>query len=99
ITAMDAPLGRVVGNSLEVIEAIETLKGRGPKDLTDLSVLLAARMVKLAGLAADDAEAETKVRAALDSGAGLEVFRKCIEQQGGDPRVVDDSRRLPTAPR
>ena len=99
LTAMDAPLGRYVGNALEVIEAIETLKGQGPKDLTDLSVLLAARMVKLAGLAADDAEADRRVRKALDSGAGLEVFRKCIEQQGGDPRVVDDYSRLPTAPR
>jgi pyrimidine-nucleoside phosphorylase len=99
ITAMDTPLGRYVGNSLEVIESIETLKGRGPKDLTDLSVKLAARMVVLAGLAADDAEATTKVRHALDSGAGLEVFRKCIEEQGGDPRVIDDYTRLPTAPR
>jgi pyrimidine-nucleoside phosphorylase len=99
ITAMDAPLGRYVGNSLEVIESIEALKGNGPRDLTDLSVLLAARMVKLAGLAADDAEAERKVRAALASGAGLEVFRKCVEEQGGDPRAIDDYSRLPTAPR
>jgi pyrimidine-nucleoside phosphorylase len=99
LTAMDAPLGGYVGNSLEVIESIETLKGNGPKDLTDLSVLLAARMVKLAGLAADDTEADRKVRTALGSGAGLEVFRDCIEEQGGDPRAVDDYTRLPTAPR
>ena len=98
LTAMDAPLGRYVGNSLEVIESIETLKGNGPADLTDLSVRLAARMVVLAGLAADDAAATAKVRRALDTGAGLEVFRKCIEQQGGDPRVVDDYSRLPVAP-
>jgi pyrimidine-nucleoside phosphorylase len=98
ITAMDTPLGRYVGNSLEVIESIETLKGNGPPDLTELSVKLAARMVKLAGLAGDDA-AEAKVRNALSSGAGLEVFRKCIEQQGGDPRVIDDYTRLPTTPR
>lgn len=95
ITAMDVPLGRNVGNALEVIESIKTLKGNGPKDLTDLSVLLAARMVVLASLAADDAEATAKVRKALDSGAGLEVFRKCIEQQGGDPRVIDDDSHLP----
>jgi pyrimidine-nucleoside phosphorylase len=99
ITAMDAPLGQAVGNSLEVMEAIETLKGRGPKDLTDLSVLLAARMVRLAGLARDDAEAEQKVRAALLFGTGLEVFRRCIEEQQGDPRVIDDYSRLPSAPR
>jgi pyrimidine-nucleoside phosphorylase len=99
ITAMDAPLGRYVGNALEVIESIETLKGKGPPDLTDLSVLLAARMVKATGLAADDTEADRKVRAALAGGAGLEVFRKCVEEQGGDPRVIDDYSRLPTAPR
>lgn len=94
LTAMDAPLGRTVGNSLEVIESVETLKGNGPADLTDLSVLLAARMVELAGIA----DPEAKVRAALASGAGLEVFRKCVEQQGGDPRTIDDYTRLPTAP-
>ncbi len=98
ITAMDAPLGRAVGNSLEVIESIETLKGRGPQDLTDLSVKLAARMVLLAGLVSTEAEALNKVRTALDSGAGLEVFRKCIEQQGGDPRVIEDYSLLPSAP-
>ncbi len=98
LTTMDAPLGRYVGNALEVIESIETLKGNGPADLTDLSVILAARMVKLAGLAADDAEAEQKVRAAITSGAGVELFRRSIEHQGGDPRVIDDYGVLPAAP-
>src|SRR5262249_22215012 len=69
------------------------------RDLTDLSVLLAARMVRLAGLAVDDVEAERKVRAALTSGAGLGGFRRCVEEQGGDPRIIDDYSRLPTAPR
>jgi pyrimidine-nucleoside phosphorylase len=96
ITAMDAPLGRCVGHSLEVIESIETLKGNGSAELTELSVKLAARMVELAGIASG-ADAEAKVRAALTSGAGLEVFRNCIEQQGGDPRVIDDYSRLPRA--
>ncbi|MBA4067274.1 MAG: thymidine phosphorylase [Isosphaera sp.] len=99
LTGMDTPLGRNVGNALEVIESVETLKGNGPPDLTELSVLLAARMVRLAGLAADDAEADRRVRAALSSGAGLEVFRRCVEQQGGDPRALDDYTRLPAAPR
>jgi pyrimidine-nucleoside phosphorylase len=98
LTAMDAPLGRAVGNSLEVIEAIEALRGNGPRDLTELSVVLAGWMVRLAGLAGDRAGAESKVRAALSSGAGLQVFRRMVEQQGGDPRVVDDYARLPTAP-
>jgi pyrimidine-nucleoside phosphorylase len=95
ITAMDAPLGRAVGNALEVVESIETLKGNGPKDLEDLSVLLAAKMVRMAGLAADDSAAEVKVRKALNSGAGLEKLRQIIELQGGDPRVLDDYSRLP----
>jgi pyrimidine-nucleoside phosphorylase len=98
ITAMDVPLGRAVGNALEVIECLETLKGRGPRDLEDLSVALAARMVHLGGVAASLEMAEKQVRDALASGRGLEKFRAIIELQGGDPRIVDDYRRLPTAP-
>lgn len=97
LTRMDAPLGRAVGNALEVIEAIETLRGQGPRDLTLLSVLLAARMVHAAGLAGDHADAEGQVRAALESGAGLERFRRMVARQGGDPAVVDDPSRLPLA--
>jgi pyrimidine-nucleoside phosphorylase len=99
LTAMDTPLGRAVGNSIEVIESIETLKGRGPKDLEDLSVALAARMLRLAGVAPTNADAEARVRGALRSGAGVETFRRIIERQGGDPRVVDEYDRLPAAPR
>jgi pyrimidine-nucleoside phosphorylase len=98
LTAMDVPLGRAVGNSIEIIESIETLKGKGPKDLEDLSVTLAARMVRLAGLAPTNAEADAQVRRALTSGAGVEKFRQVIEHQGGDPKVVDDYGRLPAAP-
>jgi pyrimidine-nucleoside phosphorylase len=98
LTAMDTPLGHAVGNALEVQECIDTLKGHGPADLEALSVELAARMVRLGGLAADLAEAEAMVRDALTSGRGLEVLRRLIEQQGGDPRVVDDPSRLPAAP-
>jgi len=95
LTTMDAPLGRAVGNANEVVEAIDTLKGRGPKDVETLSVRLAARMLALAGLASDDAAAEAKVRTALTSGAGLEKFRDIIAAQGGDPRVIDDAARMP----
>ncbi len=98
ITDMDVPLGRAVGNALEVIECVEVLKGRGPKDLTDVSVDLTARMLVLGRAVADRAAAETKVRDAIASGAGLERFRRIIEHQGGDPRVVDDYGRMPSAP-
>jgi pyrimidine-nucleoside phosphorylase len=98
ITAMDTPLGRAVGNALEVSECIETLRGRGPKDLETLSVTLAARMLQLGGAAASAQEAEARVLAALSSGRGLEKFREIIAQQGGDPRVIDDAGRLPAAP-
>jgi pyrimidine-nucleoside phosphorylase len=95
---MDAPLGRMVGNSLEVIESIDTLKGHGPEELEHLSVLLAARMLIVAGVERDDARAESRVREALRSGAGVEKLRAIVEFQGGDPRVIDDYRRLPAAP-
>jgi pyrimidine-nucleoside phosphorylase len=98
ITNMDAPLGRMVGNSLEVIECIETLKGRGPRDVEALSVLLAARMLIVAGLEQAESAAVTRVRAALASGAGLEKLEAIIQFQGGDPRVVDRYELLPSAP-
>jgi len=98
ITTMDAPLGRMVGNSLEVIESIETLKGNGPEDLERLSVVLAARMLMAAGLEPDEARAEARVQDALASGAGVEKLRAIIEFQGGNPAVIDDYGRLPAAP-
>jgi pyrimidine-nucleoside phosphorylase len=98
VTAMDVPLGRAVGNALEVIECLETLKGRGPPDLEALAVRLAARMLLLGGIAPTPAEADAKVRAALTSGRGLEKLRAIIAQQGGDPGVIDDYSRLPSAP-
>ncbi len=97
LTRMDQPLGRAVGNALEIIECIETLKGRGPRDLEELVVRLAVRMVELAGLATDG-RAEGLVREALASGAALDVFRRLIAAQGGDASVVDDYSRLPGAP-
>jgi pyrimidine-nucleoside phosphorylase len=97
LTRMDAPLGRTVGNAIEVVESIETLQGQGPSDLTALSVLLAAKMVLMAGKAPSMAEAERLVRAAITSGAGLERFRRMVERQGGDPGVVDDPSRLTLA--
>ena len=95
ITAMDAPLGRAVGNALEVVECIDVLKGGGPADLVDVSVELTARMLVLGKVARDRGEAEQKVRGAIRSGAGLDRFRQIVEAQGGDPKVVDDDARLP----
>jgi pyrimidine-nucleoside phosphorylase len=98
ITNMDSPLGQAVGHANEVWESIAVLKGRGPADTTELSVHLAARMVRLGGLAATLDEAEAKVRAAIADGSGLAVFRRMVERQGGDPRVLDDDTRLPAPP-
>jgi pyrimidine-nucleoside phosphorylase len=98
ITHMDAPLGLAVGNALEIVESLETLKGRGPAALEALSVELAARMVVMSGIDPDLPRATNRVRTALSSGAGLEKFREIIANQGGDPHVIDDYGRLPGAP-
>ena len=95
ITAMESPLGHAVGNALEVIECIEVLKGRGPQDLIDVSVELTARMLVLGAVAPDREAATAQVRRAIASGAGLDRFRRIVEAQGGDPRVVDDYQRMP----
>jgi thymidine phosphorylase len=78
LTAMDVPLGRTVGNALEVTEAVETLEGRGPDDLVDVTVALAEVMLELVGLKGD-------VRAALQDGSALTVWRAMVRAQGGDP--------------
>jgi len=98
ITAMDTPLGRAVGNALEVIECVEVLSGGGPTDLVEVTVELTARMLVLGQAASDKADAVRRVHAALASGEGLERFRRIVETQGGDPRVIDDCSRLPSAP-
>jgi thymidine phosphorylase len=93
---MNQPLGRAVGNALEVVEAVDTLKGRGPKDLESLSIELAARMVHMAADVGLDV-ARSRARAALASGDGLQKLREVIEAQGGEPRVCDDPSLLPRA--
>ena len=97
ITRMDVPLGRAVGNALEVAECIDVLSGRGPADLTELIVRIASRMVQVGEKAGSDEDAESKVRSALVSGAAREKFKQMIMWQGGDPGVVDDTGRLPVA--
>jgi len=98
LTSMDAPLGRAVGNALEIIECVETLKGNGPKDVEALSVELAARMLVVSGIEADGARAEARVRAAIADGRGVAKLKQIVENQGGDPRAIDDYSRMPSAP-
>ncbi|MBC7539147.1 MAG: thymidine phosphorylase [Bacteriovorax sp.] len=95
ISDMSEPLGNAVGNSLEIIESIETLKSRGPTDLTELSLSLAGGMIYLAGLAKSHKDGIVKAQTVLDSGAALEKFRELIDHQGGDSRVIDDYTLLP----
>ncbi|WP_269477581.1 pyrimidine-nucleoside phosphorylase [Hominibacterium faecale] len=95
ITDMDQPLGRAVGNSLEVIEAIETLKGNGPEDITLLSQTLAGIMVYLGGKAASPEEGYRMAGESLQSGAALKKMRLFIKGQGGDPRILDDAGLFP----
>jgi pyrimidine-nucleoside phosphorylase len=97
LTAMDQPLGRAAGHTTEVIESIECLKGRGPADLMEVTLALTGHMLILGGLARDLAEAQTKMQAALASGAALQKFREMCAAQGGDARVADDYSILPTA--
>jgi pyrimidine-nucleoside phosphorylase len=98
LTGMDAPLGKAVGNAVEIIECAETLKGNGPKDVEALSVELAARMLVVSGVETDGAAAEARIRRAIADGSGLEKLRQIIENQGGDPRAIDDYNRLPSTP-
>ena len=95
ITNMEQPLGKAAGNSCEVVEAIETLKGRGPADITELCVHLASLMVLLGGKADDQETARSMVQQALRDGSGLDKFRDLITAQGGDGSVVDDIKVLP----
>jgi len=98
ISAMDEPLGRAVGNALEVAEAVRTLRGEGPPDLQDLCLTLGAHMVVLAGLAPDERGGRARLLERLTRGDGLATLRELARAQGGDPAVIDDPERLPRAP-
>jgi pyrimidine-nucleoside phosphorylase len=97
ITNMDQPLGTHVGNSLEVAEVIEVLRGKGPEDLRELCVELAARMFQLGGAADTVVQGKEQVEQLIASGKALERFRQMVTLQGGDARVIDDPTRLPGA--
>lgn len=98
ISEMDRPLGRAVGNALEVIEAIETLHGGGPADLRALALHEAAMLLVLTGAAPDAAAGERMARDAIVSGTAFAKFAACVAAQGGDPRALEDPSRLPRAP-
>lgn len=97
ISDMSQPLGRAIGNGLEVKEAIETLKGEGPEDLTELVLTLGSQMVVLAKKAETLDEAREKLLEVIQNGKALEKFKVFLENQGGDGSVVDDVTKLPQA--
>lgn len=98
LTNMNQPLGDTIGNSLEIIECIEVLKGRGPKDLADLSLALAGAMVLVGGKAKTLEEGIEQVTEAMNNGSGLKKFREMLENQGGLGDVIEDYDLLPMAP-
>jgi pyrimidine-nucleoside phosphorylase len=97
ISGMEQPLGMNIGNALEVIEAIEVLKGHVDGDLLDVSLVLASEMLRCAGLAAGASDARAMLLDKIQSGAGLAALRRMIAVQGGDPQVIYDYSLLPQA--
>jgi pyrimidine-nucleoside phosphorylase len=97
ISDMSQPLGFAVGNALEVKEAIDTLKGNGPEDLTELVLALGSQMVVLAKGAETLAEARKKLIESIKSGSAIKKFKLFVKNQGGDPSIADDTDKLPQA--
>ena len=98
VTDMSQPLGELVGNAVEVREAVEALRGERPGRFLDLCLILTGHLAALAGKAPDPEAGRRDARRALESGDGLERFRQLLAAQGGDPRVADDLSLLPQAP-
>ncbi|MBC2250054.1 pyrimidine-nucleoside phosphorylase [Listeria sp. FSL L7-0123] len=97
ISDMSQPLGEAIGNALEVKEAIDTLKGQGPEDLTELVLVLGSQMVVLAKQAETLEEARAKLIEVIENGAALEKFKTFLSNQGGDASIVDHPEKLPQA--
>jgi len=97
ITDMDQPLGRAVGNALEVIEAVDMLRGKAPADYTEVTLALTAEMLVLGGKAATPEQARQLLQRAVDDGSALRKLKEIVQAQGGDPLAIDDYERLPQA--
>lgn len=97
ISDMDQPLGLAIGNALEVEEAINTLKGKGPEDLFELCLALGSNMVTLAGAAKTVEEAREKLKETITTGAAIEKLKDFVKAQGGDTSCIDDTGILPKA--
>jgi pyrimidine-nucleoside phosphorylase len=99
LTDMNAPIGRTIGSALEIRESIEILRGGGPRDTRELTHVLGGEMLVLGGAARDPAEGRARIERALGDGSALEVFRKVVAAQGGDPRVCDSPGSVLPKPR
>ncbi len=100
LTDMDAPIGVAVGNALEIAESIEILRGGGPADTRELTVVLGGEMLALGGVVADPLAGQARIARALDDGSALACLRRVVAAQGGDPAVCDHPERvLPQAAR
>jgi pyrimidine-nucleoside phosphorylase len=97
LTDMDQPLGNMIGNSLEVVEVVDLLRGEGPEDLRQLCLELAGWMLHLGGVSENVAEGKKQSEKLIASGRALDKFRQMVELQGGDPRTIDDPKKLPQA--
>jgi pyrimidine-nucleoside phosphorylase len=97
LTAMDQPLGRTVGNALEVAESVACLRGEGPADVMEITYALGSHMLILGGVARDETEARRQLERVVANGAALAKLREIVAAQGGDGRVIDDPARLPRA--
>jgi pyrimidine-nucleoside phosphorylase len=97
ITSMDQPLGYAVGNALEVLEAIDTLQGRGPEDLQELCLVLGAHMLHLGQQADSYEDGRTRLQGLIDKGYAMKKFKEFVAAQGGSPSIIDQPAMLPSA--
>src|SRR5207237_1099777 len=95
LTAMDEPLGLAVGNAVEVAESVDILRGKGPREVRELTLLLGVEMLLAGAAARTEVEAREKLERALADGSALRKFAEIVEAQDGDVRCVEDPARLP----